>query len=237
MHSFFYEKLRFSQAGDRVKLSREEEKHLFRILRAAPGDRIRLFDGKGCAAQAEVLPDQEIELSSVETAEFPPLRIHLYFAPPRRQKMEQLLKQSAELGVYRMATFFSERSVALPSGENSLRRREELLVEACKQSGNPFLPLSEGPFSFDQALSDAAERCPVRFFGSPAESGGIPRPLSGDCAFFIGPEGGFTSEEEEKLKASGGLPLRIGHWILRVETAAVAGLAVLAAAEKKGPRS
>ena len=233
MHSFFYEDLRNAKAEDPIRLCREEENHLFRILRAVPGDIIRLLDGAGCVAEAEILPDRTVKIVSMRREPAPLLRLHLYFAPPRRQKTEQLLKQAAELGVSRIVSFFCERSVALPSGENALRRRDELLMEACKQSGNPFLPLSDGPMTFEQAVADASGRCPLRFFGSPAESSKIPEDLTGDCAFFVGPEGGFTPEEEEKLRTAGAKAIRIGHRILRVETAAVAGLAVLAAAEKE----
>ena len=48
-----------------------------------------------------------------------------------------------------------------------------------------------------------------------------------DAAFFVGPEGGFTVAETDAMFAAGALPLRIGDWTLRVETAAVAGLGVL----------
>ena len=48
-----------------------------------------------------------------------------------------------------------------------------------------------------------------------------------DVAFFVGPEGGFTDAEMDALSAAGAVPLRIGAWTLRVETAAAAGLGVL----------
>jgi 16S rRNA (uracil1498-N3)-methyltransferase len=233
MHSFFYDGLKTVRPGDTVSLSHEEEKHLFRILRAADGDRVMLLDGHGEMAEAEV-SGKKLAVLTRTTETLPDLRLHLYLAPPRRQKMEQLLKQAAELGVYRVVTFFSERSVALPAGENARSRQEALLTEACKQSGNPFLPVCDGPVKFADALTDAKTRCPLCFFGAPAEPGSLrPADLAGDCAFFVGPEGGFTETEERQMKESGFRPLRIGRRILRVETAAVAGLAVLAAAERQ----
>jgi len=232
MHSFFYDGLKSVREGDAVSLKHDEEKHLFRILRAAEGDRVMLLDGHGETAEAEVC-GKKLRILSRKTEPVPALRLHLYLAPPRRQKMEQLLKQAAELGVYRVVTFFSERSVALPAGENARSRQETILAEACKQSGNPFLPVCDGPVKFAEAVADAQTHCPFRCFGAPAEPGTArPEELSGDCAFFVGPEGGFTKAEEEKMRNAGFRPIRIGRRILRVETAAVAGLAVLAAAEK-----
>ena len=230
MHSFFYGGLKTVRPGDAVALDHDEEKHLFRILRAADGDRVMLLDGHGETAEAEV-SGKRLQILSRMTEPVPSFRLHLYLAPPRRQKMEQLLKQATELGVFRIVTFFSERSVALPAGENARSRQEVLLAEACKQSGNPFLPICDGPVKFADAVTDARTRCPLCFFGAPAESGSVRQEnLTGDCAFFVGPEGGFTEAEESRMKEAGFHPLRIGRRILRVETAAVAGLAVLAAA-------
>lgn len=228
MHSFFYDGLKTVRPGDAVALDHDEEKHLFRILRAADGDRVMLMDGHGETAEAEV-SGKQLQVLSRMTEPVPAFRLHLYLAPPRRQKMEQLLKQVTELGVFRIVTFFSERSVALPAGENARSRQETLLAEACKQSGNPFLPVCDGPVKFADAVTDARNRCPLCCFGAPAESGSFrPADLTGDCAFFVGPEGGFTEAEESRMKEAGFHPLRIGRRILRVETAAVAGLAVLA---------
>ena len=233
MHSFFYDGLKTVRPGDAVSLHHDEERHLFRILRAANGDRVMLLDGHGEIAEAEV-SGREVIVLSRRTEPIPKLRLHLYLAPPRRQKMELLLKQAAELGVHRVVTFFSARSVALPAGENARSRQETLLAEACKQSGNPFLPVCDGPLKFADAVTDARTRCPLCCFGAPAVSGSFrPENLTGDCAFFVGPEGGFTEEEENGMKEAGFRPLRLGRRILRVETAAVAGLAVLAAAEKQ----
>ena len=181
MHSFFYDGLKAVRPGDAVALDHDEEKHLFRILRAADGDRVMLLDGHGETAEAEVSGKRLLVLSR-KTESVPALRLHLYLAPPRRQKMEQLLKQATELGVFRIVTFFSERSVALPAGENARSRQETLLTEACKQSGNPFLPVCDGPVKFADAVTDAVNTCSLCFFGAPAESGSIftrtrPRPI------------------------------------------------------------
>lgn len=66
------------------------------------------------------------------------------------------------------------------------------------------------------------------FFGSPRGKPGMPE-LSGitDVAWFVGPEGGFTPEEENHLRGCGAADLRLGPWVLRVETAAVGGCMIL----------
>jgi uncharacterized membrane protein YqgA involved in biofilm formation len=54
MHRFFYENLKNAAPQDLVKLNKDENEHLFKILRAAPGDRVGLIDGAGTAADAVV---------------------------------------------------------------------------------------------------------------------------------------------------------------------------------------
>ncbi len=228
MHRFFYKNLKNTPAGSVVSLDKEEAAHLFRILRAREGDRIGLLDGEGRSADAAVLKNQELRIEKTEEVPCPAKRIHLYLAPPRKQKMDQLLKQAAELGVWSITPVLCERSVSIPDGANVLRHWTELLQEACKQSGNVFLPQITMPVKFADAVKSANELCTEVFFGDPAESG-CRRELSGDIGLFVGPEGGFSPAEDAVLHENNFSPLRIGSWILRVETAAVAGIAVLTA--------
>ena len=157
----------------------------------------------------------------------PARRLHLYFAPPKKQKLDALLKQAVELGVFELVPMICERSVVTP-GENSVAGRwMDLLFEACKQSGNPFLPEVAAPMPFSAALSRARKTCGALVVGS-NRTGVFPDlGNASDAAFFVGPEGGFTDAETDAMFDAGAIPLRIGDWTLRVETAAVAGLGVL----------
>lgn len=234
MHRFFYENLKNSASQDIVKLNKDENEHLFKILRAAPGDRIGLIDGCGTVADAVVQEGKMLRIENLTLVPVPTLRIHVYVAAPRKQKMEQLLKQAAELGAWRIVPIQCERSVALPSGERIAKRGPDLLMEACKQSGNAFLPQLEDPVKCMDAIADAKNKCNKIFFGDPGCTGETGA-LSGDIGYFIGPEGGFSPVEAEAMRQAGFLPIRIGHWILRVETAVTAGLAVLNYLEETQP--
>ena len=229
MHLFRYEGLNSASAGDTVRLDKDETSHLFRTLRARAGEQCRLMDGAGHFALAEVCSDKMVKILHIETAELPaaPL-LHMYIAPPRRQKMDLILRQATELGVWRIVPMFCERSVALPDNDSVNGRWKEVLFEACKQSGNPFLPQVAEPMKFADALEDSKRNCEVRCFGSvrsrTAGSSAV-RPES--AAWFVGPEGGFTEAEENAMTAHGIQPLHFGNWTLRVETAAVCGLCLI----------
>jgi len=227
MHAFRFDDLASTEPGSFFRLDSREEAHLFRILRARPGETVAVLDGHGTLGTAVVDQDHQLRLESRRTMPPPARRLHLYFAPPKKQKLDALLKQAVELGVYALVPVLCERSVVQP-GENSVAGRwMDLLFEACKQSGNPFLPEVANPMSFKAALEHARETCGILITGS-NRTGVFPElGTASDVAFFVGPEGGFTDAETEAMFAAGAAPLRIGDWTLRVETAAIAGLGVL----------
>ena len=227
MHAFRFDDLASTEPGSSFCLDSREETHLFRILRARPGETVALLDGHGTAGTAVVGSDHRLCLESKRTVPPPARRLHLYFAPPKKQKLDALLRQAVELGVFELVPMLCERSVVQP-GENSVAGRwMDLLFEACKQSGNPFLPEVIAPMPFAAALAHARETCSALVVGS-NRTGVFPDlGTASDVAFFVGPEGGFTDAETDAMFAAAAIPLRIGDWTLRVETAAVAGLGVL----------
>ena len=212
--------------GSIFRLEREEENHLFKILRASPGERIELLDGRGTIASAEVVPGRQVKLLELRRIPPPARRVHLYIAPPRRQKMDVILREATELGVWRIVPLICDFRVSEPDAASVAGRWNEAMFEACKQSGNPFLPQTVAPMRFADALEESCRSCSMIRFGSPSDSDPAEVP-EGDVGWFVGPEGGFSEGELSQLRASGALPLRIGRWVLRVETAALAGIVLL----------
>ena len=214
------------QAGEEFRPDAREAEHLFKVFRARPGEAVELLDGRGSRARGTVIEQKMIRIESVETAEIPAEKLHLCCALPRRQKLDSLLKQAAELGAWTIRPMRCERSVA----EGNPRERWELLLqEACKQSGNPFLP----EIQRENTLKDTLEALKAEnvdiYFGSVKVVDHTVRnlPKEREKAILIGPEGGFSDAELELISSYGAVPLNLGPHILRLETAAVAALAVL----------
>ena len=227
MHAFRFDDLASTEPGSLFCLNSREESHLFRILRARPGETVALLDGHGTTGTAVVESDHRLRLETKQTVPPPVHRLHLYFAPPKKQKLDALLKQAVELGVFELVPVLCERSVVQPGESSVAGRWVDLLFEACKQSGNPFLPAVISPMPFAVALDRARETCGALIVGS-NRTGVFPElGTASDVAFFVGPEGGFTDAETDAMFTAGAVPLRIGDWTLRVETAVVAGLGVL----------
>ncbi len=229
MHRFRCDELAELAPGSFVRLEKGENAHFFRTLRATEGDRCILMDGRGCVGEAEVAAGKSLILRSRRTVQRPPgLAVHLYLAPPRRQKMDQILKQCAELGVRRIVPMVCARSVSLPDEDAVSGRWTELVFEGCKQSGNAFVPETGASMRFPDAVRDASDRCEAVFFGSVSGCGNETVPsVCRSAAWFVGPEGGFTAEEEELMRRAGFRAFHFGNWTLRVETAAVCGIAIL----------
>ena len=224
MHNFFSENL--GECGDELFLARAEAKHLFKTLRASKGDVIGVLDGNGARAEAEVVDDKRIIIRSVERRQEPDFKIHLFVAPPKKNCMDQLLRQCTEAGVWAVHPVICRYSVAVPSKVSE--RWNTLLQEACKQSGNLFVPVLHEPVSLNVALDEIKNAGMSSFYGAVAsESKQMLSLGGGEVAWLVGPEGGFSDEEIKQIADSGASPLNLGPCIMRVETAAVCGVSAL----------
>ena len=220
-HTFFIDST--PVAGEFVELSRDQKHHLFKVFRAVPGDEIELLDGRGTRAFGVVDENKNILINSAVKEEKKGADLHLVFALPRKNQLDLLLKQSAELGVSELHPVRFERSV---SQGDCKERWVTLLEEACKQSKNPFLPQINPVCSLQEKLEEfKARNIPVVFGAIRSET---EKTMFQNCAaWVVGPEGGFTDNEEELMRSFGAVPLNLGPWVLRLETAASAGIAVL----------
>ena len=220
-HTFFIDST--PVAGEFVELSRDQKHHLFKVFRAVPGDEIELLDGRGTRAFGVVDENKNILINSAVKEEKKGADLHLVFALPRKNQLDLLLKQSAELGVVELHPVRFERSVSQGDCKD---RWITLLEEACKQSKNPFLPQINPVCNLQEKLEELkARNIPVVFGAIRSET--QKTQFNSSAAWVVGPEGGFTDAEEELMRNSGAVPLNLGPWVLRLETAACAGIAVL----------
>ncbi|MBE6377816.1 MAG: RsmE family RNA methyltransferase [Lentisphaerae bacterium] len=211
------------EAGGCAELEPREKEHLFKVFRARQGDEVELLDGRGTRARGVVGSDRSVMICSKEAVPEPAEKLHLCCALPRKQKLDQMLKQAAELGAWSIRPVRCMRSVV----EGGPRERWDLLLrEACKQSGNPFLPVVEEERKLPEVLEKLAAENVRIFYGSvaPAENSGAG---AAEKAILIGPEGGFAPEELKLMEKFNAVPLNFGPYILRLETAAISALTAL----------
>lgn len=225
-------------SGETAPLSDREQRHIFRSRRIGAGDLIRLTDGRGTLATARVAgsgaageaPRAVIVERHADPA--PSRQIHLFCALPRGERMAVMLDMATQLGITAFSPLECRRSAARSEAPPVRWRR--VVAEACKQSRRSWFPALNPPVSFAAALELAresrslilvadAQRGESPVAGSAAIAGAT------NVALLVGPEGGLTPDELELATDRGARFVRLGDAVLRIETAAVAGVALLAA--------
>ena len=208
--------------GQEQRLGHQESHHLLRVTGVAPGEEVELFDGLGGRA-AGVLERVEEGIAVLSVCEQlgadPTLPVWLLLAQLKRPAFDLALRMGTELGVAEILPVSARRSVV--KGERR-DRWERVLKAAATQCGRASLPGIQEPMSLQAALESLPGSIP-RFLALPGADP-VPRP-KGPVAVLVGPEGGWTPEEQELALAAGARPLGLGRFTLRADTAAVAALA------------
>ena len=148
-------------------------------------------------------------------------------------------KKAVELGVTCIQPITTTRSIVHLSDERSSKRLQhwqKIVISACEQCGRNHLPQILPLISLPEWLSKkktGKSSGDLYFMLSTTATEGlknIPKPpINANLALVIGPEGGFTQEEEMAILHTGFIPLRLGKRILRTESAAIAAIAALQA--------
>jgi len=226
--------------GARPELRPEDVEHALRVLRLEAGDGFVALDGRGSAWPARVVAVRRRELEFVldgalERAPEPGSsprtpELCVCVAWPRPGPAEEMLDRLTQLGATRIVPLIAARSGPQVRERGAARRErlERILREALKQCGRRWLPTLAEPVTVEagRTLARGAWLLDPRAEGRLIDLAREPRASE---TVWIGPEGGWTAEELEFLIQAGALPCRLADAVLRVETAAEAALAVLAA--------
>ena len=222
-------------------LDREEGHHLSHVLRVREGDVVIVFDGRGRRAQARVGrvgKSLVLELlTGTEQQQPEPLRVTLYQAVIKGNRMDLLIEKAAELGATTIVPLMTERTVvrlAGAQGEERCERWQRIAIGAAKQCGQDWLPEIAPVVGLDGALGRIRGEalCLLGSLQSEAPSARAvveARRAAGlaSAAWIIGPEGDLTEAEQAACVAAGAVAVRLGPRVLRAETAAIAGLSAL----------
>lgn len=241
MHYFYLEGKRLT-GGEEVELSSRDTVHAHRVLRLRAKEIVAVSDGAGQARKGLVVhsrPDRvRILLKELLPPAESPLEIVLLQAMTRGEKMDLVIRQAVELGVSRVVPVFTERSIPRWNSlkvEKKIGRWKDIIRSAAAQCRRARLPLLEHVSELNTALLEvkkarafiAWEKEMKRSLARVLQQ---PRPTGKVVFFFVGPEGGFGDAEIEAAEEAGFEPVHLGQRVLRVETAATAGLAMIQSA-------
>ena len=211
--------------------------HLARVLRAAPGDEVVVFNGGVEFTGAIARIDRHavtVKLASGKAVDREsPLACALAQAISSGERMDLTLQKAVELGIASVQPLYSERSVVRLDAERAEKRVahwQQVLISACEQCGRNIIPTVGAPLSVIDWLGalPVAGAGELRVLLSPYASlrlADLPRPRS--VTLLAGPEGGFTEVETGFARERGFVALRLGPRVLRTETAALAALAAM----------
>ncbi len=217
-------------AGERVQLAPGQAHHLGGVLRLAAGEAVRLFNGRDgeFAGRVAALKREkaEVEVGAALRPQTPEPDHWLVFAPLKRDATDLVVEKATELGVARLVPVLTERTQAARVNTARLATIARGAAEQCERLT---LPDVAEPVRLAALL---AAWSPGRRLVAALERAGAPPPPRGlaACALLVGPEGGFSPAEVDLLRrhtfveAAG-----LGPRILRAETAAIVGLALLGA--------
>jgi 16S rRNA (uracil1498-N3)-methyltransferase len=221
-----------------VELSCSEAHHLS-VRRLTTGDKVELFDGAGTVAAATIATSYGKKVSLLVdeiTILSKPARAQIVIAVSiaKGSRFDWMIEKCTELGVGRIAPVIFERTVKQPKNPNITDRWNNLAIAAAKQSHRVFLPQIDNPAALTDVIKVLKRDFPQGQFLLGSPSSDVPflinqPPARNGVVALVGPEGGLAEQEQMFLKDNGFQSVRFADNILRIETAAVAFAAILAA--------
>lgn len=227
-------------AGGLIVLDAQQSHYLRNVMRRKVGDTIGLFNGRDGEWRAEIVELSKKAVSCAVAEQTQPQwenpDLWLLFAPLKRGKVDYLAARATELGVRTLQPLFTAHTNAT---RINLQRMQANAIEAAEQCRLVSVPEINAPEKLDALLDgwpaerrilfcDESGQAPpiteaLRPFAKARAAAGASRPW----AVLIGPEGGFSATEQERLRGlEFTVPVSLGPRIMRAETAAVAALSV-----------
>jgi 16S rRNA (uracil1498-N3)-methyltransferase len=211
--------------------------HAVRVLRLAVGDPLVLFDGHGGEHRATIVSagrrQATVRIDAFDPVEREaPVATTLVMSVIAADAMDFAVRKAVELGAHALVPVVAARSQGALDGERAERRVAHwraIAVAACEQCGRNRVPPVAAPVRLLTWLAEFEGESGTAALLAPGAS----RSLAALAAaappgcLLIGPEGGFTVDEQERALRLGIEPVHLGRRVLRAETAALAALATV----------
>lgn len=235
MHRFFIPQL---YAAEMV-IKDVDAKHISKVLRMQPGDKIQIVSDDGVTAIAEIVSLQADNvvvkcLEKLAESHEPSVKITLAQGLAKGEKMDFIIQKAVEMGASSIVPVAMEHSVVRLEGakaDKKVERWQKIAEAAAKQSKRDIIPQVQPVQTMQQMLANndlqykiIAYECEDRL--------GLKTALQScdnlqELLLIIGPEGGISEFELELARKNGAVPVSLGKRILRAETAGVVVLSAI----------
>lgn len=228
-----------------IELDPVESHHLVSVNRARNGDTVVAFDGKGnewiCGCAEADRRKTILKVRFHQRIQPLPYRITLAQAVPKGKTMDSIIRKATEIGVFRIAPLYSERTevhLEKEREEAKAAKWQSASIEAAKQCGNAHLPEILPPQTARDFMETLARDFDLRLIASLQPGARSLREVLAEyradhpepprnVVWMVGPEGDFTPAEMGLSKGSAFQPVSLGPLVLRCETAAIYALSIL----------
>jgi 16S rRNA (uracil1498-N3)-methyltransferase len=179
-------------------------------------------------------------LSEVEAD--PALPVTLLLSVFKFDRMEWIIEKATELGAERFVPITARRSEKhlVQAAATRVERWRRVAREAAKQSRRSDVPVVDDLLSFKAAVYIQATKPGLNLLLAEQERSTtlyaamqsallLPATEKPAVHLAVGPEGGWTAEEESLFASAGWQAVSLGPRILRAETAGITAMAVVAA--------
>ncbi|MBO5715126.1 MAG: 16S rRNA (uracil(1498)-N(3))-methyltransferase [Clostridia bacterium] len=241
MPKFFVDKNQITE--DTILITGENAHHISRSLRMASGEKITVSDMQGFDYDCVLESFTDNSVTAKITNKYlskaePEIRVHLYQALPKGDKLDLIIQKSVECGAYDITPFESTNCVVKIKGDAESKksdRRNKIALEAAKQCGRGIIPKVNPSITFNDMLMSASNSDVILFCyegdGTLPMANALKKIRSEkiikDISIIIGSEGGFSPTEVAEAEKCGFIKIGLGKRILRAETAAIMSLACI----------
>lgn len=214
-----------NENSTQFSFSKEESRHIVKVLRKKVGDTMQITNGKGWLFSATIISDNikncVAEISSKKHQEPSKYHLHLAVAPTKmNDRYEWFLEKATEIGVQEITPIIcehSERKVV------KIERFEKIIQAAMKQSLSCYLPKLNDAVSFKTFINQDFKNDLFIAHCEETNKRSLKEEIkkNRDTTILIGPEGDFSSNEIEMALTNNFVPVTLGATRLRTETAAI----------------
>jgi 16S rRNA (uracil1498-N3)-methyltransferase len=214
-----------------VELRDDEAHHAAHVLRVRSGEAISVADGTGRVLDAVVTRVGAVVTAEVRAVREPPPplpALTLYQAIAKGERMDDVISKAVEIGVTRIVPFVAERTVVRWDADKRTKGRERwaaIARAAGKQSRSPWLvtveDVHEGVPHADGAMIVLHEAADELLRDA------LPSEAPAQLGIVVGPEGGLSPAEVERLRTEGANVVGLGERIFRTETAGLVAAAIV----------
>jgi 16S rRNA (uracil1498-N3)-methyltransferase len=219
MQRYFAKKI----INQKVTLDMGDIHHITNVMRNKINDKMEVvYENKVFLCNIENIGINNVELSIIKEEEGSSRNFQIIIAVSlvKEQKMDLILQKATELGVWSFQPFICQRSIREKPSPAKKERWMKIIQEATRQSERLWLAQINDVIDFSDLIKrDFGLKLAASIEGQKIMD--IPKAHVNRILLLIGPEGDFSAEEYEKLKAENFSLLKLSENILRVETASI----------------